>query len=82
MLYNTKLNEFTVDQIDFLLYAIEAKIQDVNYGLSAVDFWEDSELKHVHEDEMGKQLDAFVLWKVQLLNAKEDIKEMNKVNAG
>jgi len=79
MLYNTKLNEFTTEQIDFLLYAIEAKIQDVNYGISAIDFWEDSSLKHEHENEMSKQLDAFILWKTQLLNAKKDIEEMNKV---
>jgi hypothetical protein len=81
MLYNTKLNEFTLEQLKFLQGAVSAQAQEINYSLSAIDFWETSEIKTDMEAQLKVDFDNAILWKVQIENAISDIKEINKVNS-
>lgn len=81
MLHNTKLNEFTIEQLEFLKGAVSAQAQEINYTLSAIDFWEDSDIKSDLEASAKADFDTAILWKVQIENAISDIKEMNKVNS-
>ena len=81
-MYNTKLNEFESLQIEALIQVVEEKIDDINYHIQKCQSLPQGDIRHDLEEDYDKDLNVFILWKVQLLNAKEDIKEMNKINAG
>lgn len=82
MMYNTKINEFELDEIELLLSAVNEKIDLLNGSIQRIQSWEESEIRNDLEEGFNKDLGVFILWKVQLENAKIDINEMNKVNAG
>lgn len=79
MLYNTKLNEFEEDQIDLYLSMVNDKVSEITNAWTIVSKFDPSELKQHKEAVLKFQFDAVVLLKVQLENAKKDIKEIRKV---
>lgn len=82
MMYNTKLNEFELRHIELLLPVIQEKIDTLVGTLNRIEKWEPSQLKHDIYLQTDADLTDFILWKVQLENAKSDINEMNKINVG
>jgi len=81
-MYNTKLNEFEPNQLNELLFVVDDKIKEINGKIQAVSNFEDGPIKHDIENALNKAFNTFVLWKVQLEMAKNDIEEMNKISAG
>jgi hypothetical protein len=63
--------------LTFLQGAVSAQAQEINYSLSAIDFWETSEIKTDMEAQLKVDFDNAILWKVQIENAKE----INKINS-
>lgn len=82
MLYNTKLNEFDLFHLNALLQIVEEKIDDVNYHIQKCESLPQGDTRRDLEMSYDVELNMFILWKVQILNAKEDVKNMEKVNAG
>lgn len=82
MLYNTKLNEFEPEQLAALLFVVDEKIDEINNKLQTVSTFDDGAIKDDLTNALDKAFNTFILWKVQISNAKTDIEEMNKINAG
>lgn len=80
MLYNTKLNEFSKKQIERLLLLIQTELLTLQMTLARIEAWEDSSIKVKIQSDTQKEWDDLMLWKVQLLNAKEDIKQQLQAN--
>lgn len=80
MLYNTKLNEFSKEQIERLLLLIQTELLTLQMTLARIEAWEDSSIKVKIQSDTQKEWDDLMLWKVQLLNARDDIKQLVNSN--
>lgn len=80
-MYNVKLNEFSEEQLDLYIQMVHEKVSDITNAWVIVNKFEPSEYKQHKEAVLQFQFDAITLLKVQLENAKQDIKEINKVNS-
>jgi hypothetical protein len=81
MLYNTKLNEFESHELDRMLKLVNEEIKTLFSCQKDTSKWDESELKDTLTKKYESELDIMLLWKVQIQNALNDIKEMNKINA-
>lgn len=75
-MYNTRLNEFEEDQLDFFLAMVEDKLDLLKNSMNRVGTWPKSETKSRLIDMYIRQQSSAILLQVQLENAKSDLKQM------
>lgn len=77
MLFNTKINEMPLDHI---ILVIQTELLTLQMTLARIESWEDSKIRDAIHAETQKKWDEMMAWKVQLMNAKEDIKQLVNSN--
>jgi len=79
-LFNTLLNQFSTDQLDCILGMTEEKIEVVQLARMKAELKEDSEEVSWLLKDIDKDLDTLTLFRVQLENAKLDVKQLAHSN--
>lgn len=77
---DTKLSDFTVEQIDPMLNCLDGRLNDLELTLMRTELWDESQVRDAIIASANKEADILMLWKVQLLNAKEVVNNREKVN--
>lgn len=72
-MYNTRLNEFEPDQINLLLEVIEERLNAIQIAQMKAELNEEEDMTAII-NKCEEDLEILTLWKIQLENAKEDIK--------
>lgn len=78
-MYNTRINEFDPDQINLLLEVIEERLNAIQIAQMKAELNEEEDMAAII-NKCEEDLDTLTLWRVQLLNAKEDIKQLVNSN--
>lgn len=79
MLYSTKLNEFEPGQINLLLEVIEERLNAIQIAQMKAELNEEEDMTAII-NKCEEDLKTLTLWRVQLLNAKEDIEQLTHSN--
>lgn len=78
-MYNTRINEFEPDQINLLLEVIEERLNAIQIAQMKAELNEEEDMTAII-NKCEEDLKTLTLWRVQLLNAKEDIKQLVNSN--
>jgi len=79
-LFNTLLNQFSSDQLNCILGMTEEKIEVVQLARMKAELKEDSEEVSWLLKDIDKDLETYQLFKIQLLNAKLDVEQLQHLN--
>lgn len=77
MILNQKINEMPLDHI---LLVVQTELLTLQMTLARIEAWEDSRTKNAIHAETQKKWDDMMSWKIQILSAKEDIKQLVNLN--
>lgn len=71
----SKLTDFTQKELMLLSLAVDDKIQTCQNNLGTLSNFDDSEFKVEQLRYWNEQLEAYMLWKVQIMNAAIEVKK-------
>lgn len=71
----TKLTDFTQKELMLLSLAVDDKIQSCQNNLGTLSNFDYSEFKVEQLKYWNEQLEAYMLWKVQIMNAAIEVKK-------
>lgn len=76
---SVELNEFTEDQLQFAIDMFIDKTDDINRSLQRLEDFPDGEVRKDLKAVYDVEFDTALLWKVQLMNALDEVKAGNKI---
>lgn len=78
-LFNCKLNDFELDQLDLFLGMVEDKLSVLQNAINRAEEWHEFDMRTQLLELYHRQQASLMLLQVQLLNAKEDVRIISNV---
>lgn len=79
-MFNCKLSDFEIRQIDALLLVVKTELLTLQMTIARIESWEDSSIKWTIHAETQQKWDDLKLWEIQLMSAKLDIQKTVNLN--
>jgi hypothetical protein len=76
---SVSLNDFSREELEFAINVMTDVIDDLNRKIQQLSDFEDSELKTRFMSETDKDFETALLWRVQLSNALDQVKNTEKI---
>jgi hypothetical protein len=76
---SVSLNDFSREELEFAINVMTDVIDDLNRKIQQLSDFEDSELKTGLMYDMDKDFETALLWRVQLSNALDEVKNTEKI---
>lgn len=78
---SVNLSDFTEEQLKFAIVIFKESQDDSNRKLQALEHLRPGDVRHDLELSYTTELDVAILFRIQLENALQEVKDKNKVNS-